>query len=1085
MNKMIAFGFSTCESLIHKLCSIDDPNNLIQIYQQNKEQFKSEHIVQSLRIIGKHSSEINSDKQFSEITCQLNNIITTLTKQDAVDVLLSLRKCRQNRVPTNITLQTQSHLFSRIQQMCDNQMFSFRNMCSIYHNFSILNHYHENLVKSISEQMLSPTQTSPFIIIQLLNTLVIRINHCNISKHDQIILTKAMQFVEFNLQNFDLEQECQLLQVCAKVQFQNLPPKFQLPKQIYRIESSILIAINSLTEHQLIRILEAYEYLPKYFDFQLLKFLKEKIRASFQGRAQRIHDIFLIDIAEKMINLSHKFNFEIIRSVIIEISGRIQKKIIDFQQIDQLIPALMKYKKIDQFIIAVQQIENKSIMIQKFLFFNGIDTKEFIEDFIKKNKVKSIPLNIATTYAIFCNRDQKENLDQFLGICKEQIQNQPLQALRTFQEIELNYYLKYQLQEEAYLKLIEQVKQQQYDFLKIFKDLIVGCCTKKCKNALSQLYDQLSSQIHPKQLLSRLQAQKVSSLDYESFSALSQILLKDPSKIPIQKFVDYLTLNQKQLQDLIKSDYIQQATKILVVGYQAQPEQKLFPIVNFVIRFEINGYYSEYMRVLLKKTAQIFKTRCPSSPYPDPLFVNLLMNYNLLSPEEAIIQLNNEYIKENTKFLLYGIIQSQKDVPQNILEECNQIKKGLLKEMQTSNQFQPVYNLITLGNLTPEEVQIIKITFEKLLTYIISTNQYFQLIMQTKNASILRELASYFHQFSPKLGIDRTIQAVKKFAKFQIKTQTVYNALVDSYGYFFFGVVNEQRIQILEILALAKIKQYDIFKRTLERIKQFASSYKIYYDDIIEMVINLGFIEKEIVDLINQIIDKNQISSQVALKLMQYQILTNQPIQDIEIHVPSLDEIKNKDNYRTALIYEILLRKYPDSVITKAHEIFLNDDKFQKIRLNLASPTKKSYYIHEFCLQYLQLLGIEVQLNKNIDGINVELYIPSIQTSLFIVSTVQLNFDLISLNGVGILEKVLLETVTKKVIVVNFKQFYNLDTHWDRANYLMHLGIPIKVDFNQVDFSSIVDTDLKDKKGQKTKTNQKNQLEKKDQDEDQ
>ncbi|CAD8079378.1 unnamed protein product [Paramecium sonneborni] len=1084
MNRVIAFSFATYESLVQRLSSVDNANNLFRIYEENKEQFKHEHIVLSMKMLGKFSRQIHSDNKFLEITNKLNDIVDQLTEYDVVDVLFCLRKFRSSRVPINITNQTQNQLFQRIKQMSDKQMFSFKNMCNIYYDLSFLNHYTESLVKSISEQMLTSKQLSPFIIIQLLSTIVIKINHCIISKYDQVILTNSIKVLDTQLDSFDLEQKSFVFKLCAEVKFQNLPPKFQLPIQLKKIQDNLSDKVDQLQEESVINIFKAYECLPKQFDFYLLRNLRDIIIRTLEQNPQSLNNQFLIQIAERMIKLSHRISLDNIKRVLIEICNRIQNKTIDIKLLDQLIPVLMKYKKIEDVLNIFIKLEDKSIMVQSYLFINGINMKVYLDEYIQNKKNQQIPLNLAITYAIFANRDAKEHVDLFLEVCREQLQKYPLQTLRTLQDVQLNYQIKYQIQEEAYLNLIEQIQQNKFDFLRICKDLIHSCCNIKCRNALFQLYEQQNDQINPKQIIHRLIQQGSDSLSYESFNALAQILLKDPKNIPIQKFVDYLTLNQQQLLELIKSDHISLATKILINAYQAQPEQKLYSIVNFAIRFEIAGYHSEYISNAIKMISQLFKKNYPCSPYPDPLFVNLLINYNIMTPEDAINQLNNEKIHYNTKVQLLGIIQSSKNNPENIQELSDQIKANSFVSLQKEITYQPILDLITLGYYTYDELQNIKMNLQTLLPNL-SIKQYYELIMFARHESILRELAFLFYEFSAKFGINRIIRAAHKFAKFKIRTQSVYNVLLETYGYSFNTVFNEQRIQILQIFALAKIKEPDLFKRSLEKIKQQASAYKVYYNDIIEIVTSLGLIEQEFVDLINEIIGKNQMQSQVALKLMHYYVLADQPIQDIEKIVPiiNLGDIKNKDNYRSVLVYEILLRKYPNSIATQVNEIFLHEDKFSKIRYNLANPIQIQYFKYQLCQQYLQLLGVEIELNKTINGINVELYLPSIETSLLIVSQVQLNYDQTTLSGHGILEKKLLETLTKSVIVINFKQFIKIENHQDRAIFLMNLGIPINVDISQIDFSSI-SIDQIDERAKHLRSYNKNDTDKTDFDED-
>ncbi|CAD8175154.1 unnamed protein product [Paramecium octaurelia] len=1062
MNRVIAFGFATYESLVQKLNGAQNATSLFKVYQENKDQFKHEHIILSLRVLGRFSRYINQDNSYAELTGKLNDIVGQLTEYDVVDVLFWLRKFRLNRIPTNITNQTQNLLFSKIQEMSDNQMFSFRNMCSVYYDLSILNQFNESLAKCISEQMLTSKQLSPFLIIQLLNIVIVKITHCSLNRYDQIILTNSIKALDSMFDNFDIEQKAQLFKVCAEVQFQNLPTKFQLPIQVKRIKDSLLEKRDQLQEDSIINIIKAYEYLPRQFDLDLLKELKDMILSTLDENPQSFSDKFIVQLSERMIKMTNsRMSQENIRKVLVELSKRISNNTIDAASLNQLMPTLMKYRRVEELIQVFQKLEDKSARVLSYLFIHAINLNEYVNKFMQNRDQKKIPFNLAIYYVVYANRDAKEHFDTLLKVCKEQIENHPLQSLKTLNDNELNYQIKYQLQEEAYLKLIELVKQQKYDFIRVIKELVNCCCNNKSRSALLQLYDQLGPKANPRQVMQRL-VQDAESFDSEAFSTLLQILQRDPKNIPILRFVDYMTINQNRFLELIKSDQLIWAIKILVSAYQAQPDQKLYPIVNFAFRFENIGYLSKHVGTALKKISELFRKRNPNSPYPDPIFVNLLISHNVMTPEEAAIQLNYEKVHQHTKVQLCGIALQADNVPQNIIQLRDKIKEGCLKALEQDVKFLPILELVTLGDLSNEEFINIKSKIQLILPQL-QPKQYFELIIYAKDYQILKELASSFSEFAQKLGISRVIRAVDKFAKYQIQNQLVYNSLLESYGYSFYAIFNEQRVQILDIFSQAKIKQPDLFKRTLEKIKQQPQPYKSFFYEVLEYCTNLGFVEPEFVELINSITDKMQISGSTALKLLQYQVLTDQPIEVIDKTSELIIDAKYKDNFKSALIYEILQRKYPKSKAVKAHEIFLNEEKFSKCRYQIANPNNKLNFSYEFCIQYINLLGVEVQANKCVDGINVDFYLPSIDASLFIVHHNLLNFDQATMNGLGILQKKLLETITKQIIIVNFKQLAQLQTHEDRATYLMNLGIPIKVDITKVDYSSLKPYDKNEK----------------------
>ncbi|CAK76456.1 unnamed protein product (macronuclear) [Paramecium tetraurelia] len=1054
MNRVITFGFATYESLVQKLNSVENASSLFRLYEENKESFKHEHVVLSLRVLGRFSRQIQSDNNISEITSKLNDMVGQLSEYDVVDVLFWLRKFRSNRIPTNITNQTQNQLFQRVQQMTDNQMFSFRNMCNIYFDLSTLNHYNETLVKSISEQMLKSKQLSPFLITQLLSTVTIKINHCNLSKYDQVILTNSIKLLDDLLDSFDIEQKSLLFKVCAEVQFQNLPPKFYLPIQVKKIKDQLLEKAVQLPEESVINIFRAYDYLPRQFEVDLLRELKDKILTTLELNPSNLSNRFLIQIAERMIKMTNqRIPQDAIKKVLIEVCSRISNKTIDASSMSSLIMALMEYKKVDEVLKTLQNVEDKNIKVLNYLFINGINLKEHVDKFMQNYESKKIPFNLAVYYTVYANRDAKEHLLTLITVIREQIENYPLQALKTLKDNELNFEIKYQLQEEAYMKLVECVQTQKFDFLRVCSELINCCCNAKCREALINLYDEIFYLVNIRQIMQRL-VQEGDSFDSESLSVLIYIFQKDPKSIPIQKFVDYLTLNSHKLRELIKSDQIQNVTKLLVSAYYTQPEQKQYSIVNFANRFEIAGYHSKFVTAAIRKISEQFKRNNPYSPFPDPMFVYLLIDHNILNPEEAAIQLNNENFHHQMKVQLCGIALSAERAPQNVQELGDKIKEDCFKALEKEVKYQTVLELITLGNLSPQELLSICTTLQTLLPYL-STKQYFDLIMFAKDHFILRELSLYFGEFSRKLGINRIIRVADKFARFQIYSRSAFNVLLETYGYSFYSVYNEQRIQILEIFSLAKIKQADLFKRTLELIKQRPSAYKNFYFEIIDSANILGFVESEFVDLINSIIDKTQLSRVTALKLMQYYVLADQPIEEIEKIAENIVEPKYRDSFKSAMVYELMLRKYPNSPATRLNENFLSDEIFSKARFQIAYANQIPSFQFQYCVQFLNLLGIQFESNKRIDGINVQLYLPSIESSLFIASQSSLCFDYQELNGFGLLQVKLMQTLTKQVIVLNFKQFILFQSDEERITYLKDLGLPITVDLATVDYSTL------------------------------
>ncbi|CAD8077735.1 unnamed protein product [Paramecium sonneborni] len=1053
MNRIIRFGFATYESLVQKLSSADSPASILQIFQQNKDIFKQEHVVLSLRMLGRYSRQLGRDNNYSELTSKLNDIVDQLSEYDVIDVLFWLRKFRQNRIQTNFSSQAQIKLFQRIQQMSENQMFSFRNMCNVYYDLSMLNHSNDQLAKQISEQLLTTKQLSPFLIIQLFSSLVVKVNFCSISKNDILVLNNAVKVVEGLLEELDIEQKSQLFKCLSEIQFQNLSPKFSLPKLLKQVKDLLLQKIELLQEDSVLNIFKAYSHLPKYFDQDLIKELREMIITTIEQNPNNLSSKFLVILIDRIQNYpNQKQPQDLIKKVIEELTQRIIKKEVELPLINQLCNSLLGYKKFEELATALKESGEANIKILNYLYMNGINLKEYVDQYASTCDGKKVNTNNAIHYLIYAQRDAQEHVEKFLTLCNQVVQTNPHSILKITIDIRLNSQIKNQIQEEAFLQIIEDLKNKKYDIFKVLKELLSSCRNIRCRSALLQYNDQLDHKLQPKLILSKVIGDE-DEFESDRLSIILQLFQKEPKNIPIFRLVDYLTLSNKNLFGLVKSDQISWVCQVLLLAVQSQPQFRLNHIVNFVQRFDNAGYTSKSIQQLVKKVAELYKTNNPNTPYPDTNFVQILINFNLLSSEEAILQLNSEKSYQYFKVQLCGLGLLSENPPENIIQLSDKIKAECQLDTEEM-KYRQLLDLCTLFKLTQNEIDKIKDQLKK-HTSKITPRQYYDLVMNSKEFSILKELSHQFAQFSAKLGLIKIIKIIEKFQKYHITNQTIYNALLEQYGIQFNSTFNEMRIQVLILLTSAKLKQVDVFQKTLEKINRFPQIYKSYFNEVLESLIQLGINETQIVELIKSMTDKQNLSHQTTLKLIHYYIMSDQPIEEIEKLVDSLENVKIKENNRIFLIYEILKRLYPESKVTKLHEAIIKDEK-------MTTSQKKSQFSTEYVQKLLQAVGVQVEINHQVDNVQIEMYLPQSQQSILILTGYNLNYDRQTINGQGILLKKLLQLVTKDVILINFKELQDITNYDDKITYLQNKGIQINVDKTQVDFSAVKQLEKKE-----------------------
>lgn len=86
----------------------------------------------------------------------------------------------------------------------------------------------------------------------------------------------------------------------SEIQFQNYQPKFQLPAIIRRIKAQLLEKLDQLNEDSVIWILKAYQNLPRNFDSDLLKELKDMISTTIDQNPANLKSKFLVTVFEHL-----------------------------------------------------------------------------------------------------------------------------------------------------------------------------------------------------------------------------------------------------------------------------------------------------------------------------------------------------------------------------------------------------------------------------------------------------------------------------------------------------------------------------------------------------------------------------------------------------------------------------------------------------------------------------------------------------------------------------------------------------------------------------------------------------------------
>ena len=118
-------------------------------------------------------------------------------------------------------------------------------------------------------------------------------------------------------------------------------------------------------------------------------------------------------------------------------------------------------------------------------------------------------------------------------------------------------------------------------------------------------------------------------------------------------------------------------------------------------------------------------------------------------------------------------------------------------------------------------------------------------------------------------------------------------------------------------------------------------------------------------------------------------------------------------------------------------------------------------------------MKVKYQLNKEVGGVQVPLFLQEQNATVTVLMRDDLNFDKYTLRGRGLVQKRFMSNLAKKEgvenIVVNVSELNQIKDDISRVKYLESRGILLKVEGNSIDFSPIRGKEVEEEDEEKPK----------------
>lgn len=219
-------------------------------------------------------------------------------------------------------------------------VYSPRDICFIYYDYSFLKRYSDTLVEKLYEIFSNdPNFLDVNLFIQMLQASSQK--QAIINMKEWGMLDAVIKRGNFLVRDVDLEKKCLIFKYVAQLELSFNPMRFDYPLFFNQIKEEIKYRIYDMTENSLLAIIQSYQILPMNFYSDLFVDVIELIKTSLETNREAITSVFLLEIISEMNKIKIMKRRDVVKSKLDfekEILNRLKdkdKKFLDPKVIDR------------------------------------------------------------------------------------------------------------------------------------------------------------------------------------------------------------------------------------------------------------------------------------------------------------------------------------------------------------------------------------------------------------------------------------------------------------------------------------------------------------------------------------------------------------------------------------------------------------------------------------------------------------------------------------------------------------------------------------------------------------------------------
>jgi len=612
-------------------------NQILEMFEKDPFSFKKDEVIAALKQMSfllrttpaYEIENLENDERYISLSKKMNEYINDVEARsnnkieypnflDIEDVLSWIRKFTVAGIPTNITEENINLLFQKAVNLIEGNPGNFHQLVNVYYSLSFLKRNTESLCHRILTQLkTSPKLFTKYVALLLLTSCTQResFNHYLLADYLQNNVHRV-------LDEFTLDEKCLAFENFARLELHLNPPKYRAPKINQVITEELSQSVEKLSSSSLLKIVQAYEFLPVSCSTYLLNRVKSSIIHKIQ--AKKLDSHVIIQFLEEVSRLRRNSRLEDHEYIIVykEIINRIGKDPYFSQgkTLRRLLEIYLKSGvKFDPLVLKIQakalELDQPliSTSFYRALLQTGVDIRKILESHHLHEISQNSPTNLVKIYIGYSALNDEAFNPKLDELREKILAATPLQLTKVITSISEAGIINTSIE-----KLIYEINDilirttKSLDSYVFFKTMFRSCQNsniRKCWIEYAETY------------LKNLSKESVGKLidaffNFRDTHTFDQIILfhrileiVDPKNIPFRKLLLAIKHERKYFLEISWLDVVFQKflTNLTTWADLHKDDLRAFEVYGMLKRLEYSGAYIHPAPKLAKKLYELSK----------------------------------------------------------------------------------------------------------------------------------------------------------------------------------------------------------------------------------------------------------------------------------------------------------------------------------------------------------------------------------------------------------------------------------------------------------------------------------------------